>query len=63
MHQDKNVIHRDLKTENIMFTSNNSNNLDIKLIDFGFASHVSPDKGLTERAGTPLYMAPEVFVK
>ena len=46
-----------------MFTSNNSDNLDIKLIDFGFASHVSSDKGLNDRVGTPLFMAPEIFVQ
>lgn len=32
-----NVVHRDIKAENVLFSSKN-NNLDLRLIDFGFAS-------------------------
>lgn len=33
----KNIAHRDLKLENLMFVSTNKKNFQLKLIDFGFA--------------------------
>ena len=33
----KNIAHRDLKLENLMFTSTNPKDFQLKLIDFGFA--------------------------
>lgn len=50
------VIHRDIKPENIMLTKNNK----IRLIDFGL-SKLGTTKAQTEVAGTPYYMAPEVW--
>ena len=56
-----NVIHRDLKPDNIMITSEGGNNQFVKVLDFGLAA-------LTDRAkitisgqalGTPWYMSPE----
>jgi calcium-dependent protein kinase len=38
-------------------------NLSIKVVDFGFAKHFDPKKGLNELLGTPLYMAPELINK
>ena len=52
----QNVIHRDIKPENIMVSDTDS----IKLIDFGL-SRASRKEKLTEMAGTPQYMAPEVL--
>ena len=44
-----------------MFVSNDPDNLDIKIIDFGFAAPVSEsDEGLDLILGSPLYMAPEI---
>jgi len=40
------IIHRDLKMENLLYESTNSDRL--KLIDFGFAKHSSVDMVLTE---------------
>jgi serine/threonine-protein kinase len=51
------VIHRDLKSQNIIINSRN----EIKLIDFGLA-HTAHLKGMTATGlimGTPEYMAPE----
>lgn len=50
------VIHRDIKPENIMITDQGS----VRLIDFGL-SRASKTKNLTDMAGTPYYMAPEVL--
>ena len=55
------VCHMDIKLENIVLDKN----YDIKLIDLGFASLVSGDKGsgyCLETRGTINYMAPEMFV-
>jgi len=32
-----NIAHNDFKLENLLFTSENLKNLNVKLIDFGFA--------------------------
>lgn len=53
-----NVLHRDVKPENVMFSQDGM----LKVTDFGIAKVLSGD-GLTTRAGdvlgTPAYMAPE----
>lgn len=59
MHQ-KNIAHRDLKAENIIFTSHNSKTL--KLVDFGFARQNS-NSGMTTPCFTLDYAAPEVLIK
>ena len=51
-------MHRDVKPENILFTSSESS--DMKLIDFGYAGLWREDKQLTGLCGTPDYVAPEV---
>jgi len=55
----KNVVHRDLKFENVLFV-NTSPMSEVKLIDFGL-SKVYVDKKLTDISGTLYTMAPEVF--
>ncbi len=55
----KNIIHRDIKPENMLFEK--GSNL-IKIIDFGIATAKKTDK-LTERLGTPYYIAPEILCK
>lgn len=49
------IVHRDIKAENIIVDSN----LNLRLLDFGFASYENNDK-LTNYCGTPAYMAPEI---
>lgn len=54
----KNIAHRDLKAENIIFTSRNSTEL--KLVDFGFAKQ-NFNSGMTTPCFTLDYAAPEVL--
>jgi serine/threonine protein kinase len=58
-----NIVHRDVKLENIMFCQEEFNKFDIKLIDFGFACKFEKDQGMTLILGSPLYMAPELVKK
>lgn len=63
MHK-KNIVHRDIKPENILMQSKDTQNLDLKITDFGFAKCYDPaEGGMTETLGSPLYMAPEIIKK
>ena len=52
---DAGLVHRDVKARNVMREDGGR----IVLMDFG--TGVSADSGLTDVAGTPLYLAPEIF--
>lgn len=54
------IIHRDLKPENILMTDN-TENADVKIIDFGLGKIVGPNERCNEPLGTLLYVAPEVL--
>ncbi|TPX62446.1 hypothetical protein SpCBS45565_g07018 [Spizellomyces sp. 'palustris'] len=51
---EKNFVHRDLKLENILLTEN----LDVKLIDFGFTREVTTRNLLDTYCGSVAYAAP-----
>lgn len=53
----KNVIHRDIKPDNIFVSEYG----DFKLGDFGVARHIERMNSEMSKKGTPTYMAPEVF--
>ena len=59
------IAHRDIKLENIMFVGEDGkiDDLQIKLIDFGFAEKFDRKKGMKLILGSPLYMAPELVNK
>lgn len=57
LHKEMQIVHRDLKLENIMFDSN----YNIKIIDFGFSRSLSGDALLRTQCGSILYCAPEVI--
>ena len=56
----KNIVHRDLKPENMLFEADSDK---LKIIDFGIAVKKKPNQILTQRLGTPYYIAPEVLCK
>lgn len=47
------IAHRDIKLENVLFTSTKEGCDDIKLIDFGFSTSAPPGKKLKVFCGTP----------
>jgi calcium-dependent protein kinase len=55
------ICHRDLKLENFLYDSANSEHL--KLIDFGLASFCPDQTTLRQRCGSLMYVAPEVLTK
>lgn len=54
------IVHRDLKPENVIMR-NASDEIDIVLIDLGFATHTDNIHRLFACCGTPGYVAPEVL--
>lgn len=54
----KNVLHLDMKPENILCVTRTGNQ--IKIIDFGLARKYEPNKKLQVLFGTPEFVAPEV---
>ena len=58
MHE-QNIVHRDIKLENILIDLNNN----IKICDFGIGRVLSsPEQSLFDQCGTPMYIAPEILL-
>ena len=65
------IVHRDLKLDNILVNysseedKKNANllNAEVKIVDFGFATHISNASLLTSAVGSPLNMDPRILKK
>ncbi len=55
-----NIVHRDLKPENILLEDKGNDSI-IKIIDWGCAKNFNKNEKLTNKDGTPYYIAPEVL--
>ncbi|KAA6356702.1 MAG: putative serine/threonine-protein kinase ULK3, partial [Streblomastix strix] len=60
-----NLLHRDIKPENILLHLNKGYNQKpiVKISDFGLAKLLERDEMASTQCGTPLYMAPEVYIE
>lgn len=56
------VAHRDLKPENILMVDN-SENSDLKIVDFGLSKIIGPNETSLDPFGTLSYVAPEVLLQ
>ena len=60
--KENNILHRDLKLENILIKYNNNKNMIMKITDYGSSKRlISLLKSCTSHIGTPIYMAPEIL--
>lgn len=53
----RDIVHRDIKPENILVMSDD---LHVKLADFGLAEIIEEESFITKLCGTPVYIAPEI---
>ena len=63
LHKEGSIIHRDIKSANIMIKRiASSGAYNYKIGDFGFSRQLAPGEKAKTMLGTPLFMAPEVLM-
>lgn len=60
VHQN-NIIHRDIKLENIFLKKISNNSYICKIGDFGLARPIGNEENAGTNCGTEIYMAPEIL--
>jgi len=59
----RSICHRDIKPQNAMMLGRaSSETVSVKLGDFGIAARMQPNRLLTDKVGTPAFMAPEMHL-
>lgn len=56
------IVHRDLKPENLLLDKEKENPK-VTIIDFGTSGIFEAEKKMSQKFGTPYYIAPEVLKK
>lgn len=56
-----NIIHRDIKLENLLYSTDDPSSRMIKVSDFGLARFISLETLASTTCGTPGYVAPEIL--
>jgi calcium-dependent protein kinase len=56
-----NIVHRDIKLENILFLNKDENDFRLKIIDFGLSKYFDGKRRMKEKQGTIYYISPEIL--
>ncbi len=56
------LVHRDIKLENILIQKSVDGSRTLKLADFGLAIRLERDQKLNQKCGSPVYVAPEILL-
>ena len=63
LHDKLQIVHRDIKPENFMIKKEKNEGIIVKLRDFGTSDFIKNEGFNFINVGTPLYMAPEIYLK
>ena len=58
---DRGIVHRDVKLENFLMDCDHDNKLVVRLIDFGLACRINPERPPTQKCGSIISVAPEML--
>ena len=59
--ENKKIVHRDIKLENVLVNNKQGDQYDIRVADFGLAVFTYANELLFGKCGTPGYVAPEIL--
>ena len=58
---ERGIMHRDLKPDILQLTDPNLTEASLKIADFKLSCQLKPGELVTNAAGTPFYVAPEII--